>query len=297
MTAPAVAAEVTAGSPRARQVETGRFRVSDALFPPRLHIPSHYHDRAVLSVVIGGRFLQTLPGRSCDCPPGGVIVKPPGVVHVDRWYDSTSHHLIVEADPGAFEQLGACAALMEETRHVVSPAAEGLARRIVRELAGDDPARELAVEALTLELMVRILRGLDTRHAHRDPPGWLERVRQLLHDRFREKLGLDELAGEAGVHPTHLSRTFAEHFPVGVTGYLRQLRLESARRELADTDDAISRIAHRNGFADQSHLTRALKKATGLTPAVYRRTYGLRRPGGSSPDRPGQGPCEDLAAR
>jgi AraC family transcriptional regulator len=42
-------------------------------------------------------------------------------------------------------------------------------------------------------------------------------------------------------------------------------------RRLVESDDPIAAIALAAGFADQSHLTRALKARTGLTPAVYRR--------------------------
>jgi AraC-like DNA-binding protein len=42
---------------------------------------------------------------------------------------------------------------------------------------------------------------------------------------------------------------------------------------LATTEEAISAIALAAGFADQSHLTRALRARTGMTPARYRREH------------------------
>ena len=267
------AIDVVEGAPRVRRVDVGRFRVSDAIFPPGYRIASHFHERAVLSVIVEGRFLQQYPGQDCHCPPGGVIVKPPGERHVDRWYDVRSHHLIVEPDPARHDELGECARMMDEVHHGFDPAARGVAQRIVRELDHRQAATDLAVEALALELMVMTLRGPETGRRDHDPPPWLRRVRDLLHDRYTDDLSLDELAAESGVHRTHLSRAFSRHYAMGIADYLRTIRLRAAQRELAETDDSICDIALRNRFSDQSHLTRTLKSTTGLTPARYRRVH------------------------
>ncbi|HSE40590.1 MAG TPA: AraC family transcriptional regulator [Acidobacteriota bacterium] len=37
-----------------------------------------------------------------------------------------------------------------------------------------------------------------------------------------------------------------------------------------NSNDSLSEIALRSGFADQSHLTRSFKRETGWTPAAYR---------------------------
>jgi AraC-like DNA-binding protein len=50
--------------------------------------------------------------------------------------------------------------------------------------------------------------------------------------------------------------------------------LEWATTRLGETDEPIAQIALDAGFADQSHLTRAFKQHTGLTPAEYRRALG-----------------------
>jgi AraC-like DNA-binding protein len=50
-----------------------------------------------------------------------------------------------------------------------------------------------------------------------------------------------------------------------------RLRLQLARRQLTESNDAVGTIAQACGFYDQSHFTRAFKKYTGLTPLAYRR--------------------------
>jgi len=57
-----------------------------------------------------------------------------------------------------------------------------------------------------------------------------------------------------------------------MTGYLRDLRLEAAGKALLTTGHGVARIAAEQGFSDQAHFTRAFKRATGMTPAAFRRS-------------------------
>ena len=265
--------DIARGSRRVRRLDLDRFRVSEVVFASGFRLPSHHHQRGCVSVILEGHFLERFGRRECRCPPGSVLTKPPGETHEDRWFEGTARHLVIEPDETAHESLGECAQLVEAVFHARDPGVALLARRILQELRVEDSGQALAVEGLALELMVRVLRGPRDDVSHNSPPEWLLQSRDLLHDRFLEDVRLDELADVAGVHPSHLCRTFSRYFGIGPAGYQRRLRLEAARRELAETDYPISRIALRNGFSDQSHLTRVLKDATGLTPARYRRLH------------------------
>jgi AraC-like DNA-binding protein len=96
------------------------------------------------------------------------------------------------------------------------------------------------------------------------------RVRDLLHDRFADDLGADDLAREVGLSRFQVSRQFRAAYGLPPSAYLRQLRLHEARRRLA-AGEAIATVAPSTGFADQSHLTRWFRRTYGITPAVYQR--------------------------
>jgi transcriptional regulator GlxA family with amidase domain len=63
---------------------------------------------------------------------------------------------------------------------------------------------------------------------------------------------------------------FRRVFRATVGEYVRRLRVDAAQRMLTNSDISLAQIALETGFADQSHLTRVFRRATGLTPKLYR---------------------------
>jgi AraC-like DNA-binding protein len=56
-----------------------------------------------------------------------------------------------------------------------------------------------------------------------------------------------------------------------VGAFVRAERVELAKRALVESRETVSAIAAELGFADQAHLTRVFRDATGWTPAAFRR--------------------------
>jgi AraC-like DNA-binding protein len=82
---------------------------------------------------------------------------------------------------------------------------------------------------------------------------------------------VDIMAEKVGVSASRLHAIFQESLDKTPRAWVTDLRLQLVCRLLANTDLSIAELTYRSGYADQSALTRALKKATGLTPAAYRR--------------------------
>ena len=88
---------------------------------------------------------------------------------------------------------------------------------------------------------------------------------------------LTECARLADVHPVYLARAFRKAYGMSLGEYQRQAKLRRAVNLLTSTGLAISDIASDCGFFDQSHLTKLLRRSTGLTPNELRRSYGALR--------------------
>ncbi|WP_246623184.1 helix-turn-helix domain-containing protein [Sphingomonas colocasiae] len=79
------------------------------------------------------------------------------------------------------------------------------------------------------------------------------------------------MASRAGLSISRLHAIFREELDTTPIAWLSDLRLERVRDGLRSTRHSIAELAYRNGYADQSALTRAMRRETGLTPGAYRR--------------------------
>jgi AraC-like DNA-binding protein len=89
---------------------------------------------------------------------------------------------------------------------------------------------------------------------------------------------LEEIARDHGLSTSTLRRRWFEALKITPGRYLLNLRLQNARRLLAETTLPVGEIAARTGFQDMFYFSRRFKLETKLTPTQYRRRYriGLR---------------------
>ena len=87
---------------------------------------------------------------------------------------------------------------------------------------------------------------------------------------FCDRLTLEELAREAGVHPVHLSRVFRKCEGEGIGEYVHRLRIRAACEQMFAPQKSLAEIGLETGFADQSHFTRAFRRITGMSPGAFR---------------------------
>ncbi|WTX00065.1 helix-turn-helix domain-containing protein [Streptomycetaceae bacterium NBC_01309] len=130
----------------------------------------------------------------------------------------------------------------------------------------------------TYELLVSTLRtaaqnatwNSDTNLSRR---AQLARMREFVRIHLADPdLSPRTLAAAFGVSPRYVDLVFREggHSPAG---YIREIRLDEARRRLADPRQrhrAITSIARTVGFSDPGVLTRAFRRQYGMTPREYR---------------------------
>src|SRR5690606_5740194 len=116
-----------------------------------------------------------------------------------------------------------------------------------------------------------VMYPIDTPHDEQERFGQLAPAIRLVEKNFREPLTMSELARSCGLSSTHFNRLFRTVLRMSPTEYLLAVRVQEARRLLADPKKGLVDIAVGTGFFDQSHFTKRFKHATGLTPTEYRR--------------------------
>ena len=86
--------------------------------------------------------------------------------------------------------------------------------------------------------------------------------------------------------PRTLSRWCREHLAESPAELVRRLRLDEARRLLAETPLPLKDITSRTGLGDASTMWRAFTQHLGITPAAYRERFASPTPkAGRDPKR------------
>lgn len=225
-------------------------------------LPLHEHDDAYLCLVAAGSYTQQSNGAEIECQPGLLLTHPQGHRHANRFGPDGARCISIFFTDMASEGVSR---LLGEHRQLRLPDADRLLSRIARELRATDDAAALALQSAVLELVALACRADDEQQQ-----AWLQQVLDRLHDDPLTTLSLQELAALAGVHPSHLARSFQRAKGASVGEYQRALRIALARKALAEQHRSIADVAAMAGFNDQSHFARVFRRITGETPRDYR---------------------------
>lgn len=240
------------------------------LIPPAdLHLRSYgrvlepdRHAFAQLVLPLSGELLLDIEGRRGRLDPLRAAFVDTGAWH-SQCGDAANRSIIVDLDLGT----------------VIPETGARLRERPFREIG---PATRKLVEFMGLmadggKLPAGVLQGwvpllLDTLAL--DAPRPASRLAALLA-RIEAEPGLpwttESMAAAVNLSVSRLHALFREELDASPHGWLREHRLARVREWLAGTDLPVAELALRAGFSEQSALTRAMRKACGLTPAAYRR--------------------------
>jgi AraC-like DNA-binding protein len=142
---------------------------------------------------------------------------------------------------------------------------------IAPNLSGADPE---ALATATAHLAGSMLRAVVPAPGFpQQPPAdyLIDRAVLYMRKNFsRPELTAEEIADKLGVSERHLFQRWSTQ-PRTLAETLLDIRLNAARRLLkSPLPPAVSVIAHRCGFADQSHFSRCFKRVHGMSPGQYR---------------------------
>jgi AraC family transcriptional regulator len=90
---------------------------------------------------------------------------------------------------------------------------------------------------------------------------------------IEEGVSLDELALEANLSRSHFARAFRQTTGLSPHRYLTARRLARARELLRDENLPLADVALGCGFSSQAHFTETFRRAAGVTPAAFRRSF------------------------
>lgn len=202
---------------------------------------THRHGGAYAALVVDGSHVEASPDGPIECTPGTLVLHP-------RWH----------AHGNRFGRHGAKVANLD--------LADADAPGTLRVLRVADVKEAKAVFARAPQRLGELI-AASTPVAQPQLPAWQA---AFLHELRHGEHDLATLARNAGVSAAHASRAFAASHGMPPQLLRRELRHRHALRLLAG-GMSLAEVAALSGFADQAHLTRTLRAATGATPSQLRR--------------------------
>ena len=106
--------------------------------------------------------------------------------------------------------------------------------------------------------------------SQKDEEDYGSRMLSYLHMNYRNHISLNEIAEKLFISPPTASRVFYDTAGVKFGDYLRNLRLNKAKRQLEMTENSITEIALNAGFGSPSAMNKIFLKYNGITPTEYR---------------------------
>jgi two-component system, response regulator YesN len=101
-------------------------------------------------------------------------------------------------------------------------------------------------------------------------PEFVQKAVQCIENSYYKDLSLHDVAECACVSESYLSSSFHKYCGMTLVDYLKQYRIQQAKKLLLYSDCQIKEIADRVGMRDASYFFKCFKKLTGTTPGEFR---------------------------
>lgn len=254
-----------------KREQVSAFTLTERFYPPFFKTPPHAHENALFCLVLKGNYTETYGRHERECVPLTALFHASDDPHAEHFHERGGHSFIVEIEQNWIRNIRQQIDFPNVTADFKDGHLPKLGARLYREFQRFDTVSPMIIEGLMLEITGETARRTFEKKHHK--PVWLKKAEHYLQDRFAETFSLTEIADFVEIHPIHLAQTFRKFHQTTIGNYLRQIRLENARRELCETKKTLTEIAFDNGFSDQSHFSRLFKREFGTTPTEYRQNF------------------------
>lgn len=102
---------------------------------------------------------------------------------------------------------------------------------------------------------------------------YVREAKKYILNHYQEELNLETLAKVINISPKYLSELFIREENIGISKYLKQVRLKKAQDLLRNSRYRVREVSELVGFNNYSYFIRNFRESVGVTPDVYRKTH------------------------
>ena len=140
------------------------------------------------------------------------------------------------------------------------------------------PLMERVMNAVTRKeldrIMGEILSSLPLEICHDDENQMrliIRKTKSLIHEFYARGITLEEIAEKLNVTPEYLGSQFHKEMGVTFSAYMKEYRIQKAKKLLIGTNLKLYEIAEQVGYGTPKYFSKIFREITGQFPAEYRK--------------------------
>ena len=137
-----------------------------------------------------------------------------------------------------------------------------------REMAEDHAEQ---ISAAAYHLLMRLHETADLYEAQSAYPLLVDAGIGIMQEEFTHLYGVDEVAERLGVTTAHFTRLFSQTVGIPPGRFLKQQKLNYAKKLLVLPEMNVALVAEMLGFSNVNYFSKVFRKENGMTPAEYRK--------------------------
>ncbi|MBU0677369.1 MAG: AraC family transcriptional regulator [Verrucomicrobia bacterium] len=265
---------------------------------------AHAHPFSELFYTSSGEGLLTRGDREEPCRGGHIYIARPGEEHASAWrvvndepwrasifqFDiGLSDDLHIDSDLSLAQQFAPFYSYFFLQRndsyqlppvdHVSVEQYAECVLRTMRERPASGPACIIGLWLFLVSVISESLRRSGTAQGTgailqpTDKERLLFKAKKLLEDPACDDIDIAGISQKAGMSSYHFIREFGHMFGISPQKYRHAVMMGRAGKVLTQTDDSVSAIAERYGYADASSFSKSFRKHFGVSPQQYRSSW------------------------
>lgn len=239
--------------------------------------PYHYHDWYELYYLKHGNGFYRIGKREYKIQSGQWAFIPSGYLHKTVYNTSPHERFLIyfSKDYLSHRILAKMNVLIEHP--IYAPEGDdvkkmlGLIDKIQEEFNNPDEFSPSIYKNALFEILLYFIRKPNVQKV-RESDIYISHVIDYVNKNYSRELTLEILSDVVSISPSYLSRKFKEHMGLGLSSYIRLIRVRQAKRLLTETKMPISEISEKCGFSDSNYFSYVFNREENVSPVKYRKS-------------------------
>lgn len=260
-------------------------------FDPKLHLHPEYQ----LFLVLKGQGTRFIGDNIKIFKPGDLVFTGPNLPHMWRDDNRASESkkskimgIVIYFSEDFLGDIIQEKDEMEKLRHLFHKASRGLeihgktnrlVSKMMQELLHVKGVSSIILLLSILETLAESSEYAPITHINYIPVNnkietdRMSKIYHYLMKNFRQKVNLNEIADLINMTETSFSRYFKSRVNKSFSDFLKELRIDYARKLLNENKLSVNQISYDSGYSTISNFNKHFKEVTGKTPLQYRNEY------------------------